>query len=302
MYSLEGEVDNLMRLLSFHPEFLKEFVTFYNYLMYGQHSGSLSFDMRHFIAILAAGRHKCIYLVDQQEREFLLQNGQKSWLLGVDFIPPKLKDLHELNKLLCHQPWLVNQNHIQKILKSPNGWTLTELITAITILIHFHALSGFVFGLGVHDNYLRQLVSEQREKAAQEEASQRKLSSRSRQAAVVSHAQSDEDLSENDNEEDEHDDEEDDDDEDEDRAESKKQSRSLSGDDTHEQSDDDDEIGEDKQASRFSRRASARKASDESGRARSDSTGASNRTLSDSVCVYSLENMSLKVHRNYFCC
>jgi sestrin len=114
VYSLEGEVDNLMRLLSFHPEFLKEFVTFYNYLMYGQHlsGGAISFDMRHFIAILASARHKCTYLVAQQEREFLLQNGQKSWLHGVDFIPPKLKDLHELNKLLCHQPWLVNQNHI----------------------------------------------------------------------------------------------------------------------------------------------------------------------------------------------
>jgi sestrin len=105
-----------MRLLSFHPEFLKEFVTFYNYLMYGQFGGTLSFDMRHLVAILAAGRHKCIYLIEQQEREFLLQNGPKSWLNGLENMPAKLKDLHDLNKLLCHQPWLVNQTHIQVFL------------------------------------------------------------------------------------------------------------------------------------------------------------------------------------------
>ena len=82
--------------------------------MYSQ--GALSYDTRHFIAIMAASRHKCIYLVKQQEKEFLSQNGQKKWLHGIDYIPEKLKDLSELNKLLCHQPWLLNRNHIEKIL------------------------------------------------------------------------------------------------------------------------------------------------------------------------------------------
>lgn len=81
--------------------------------MYSQH-GALPYDWRHYIAIMAATRHKCIYLVKQQEREFLMQNGQKNWLVhGINIIPPKLGDLYELNKLLCHQPWLINHNHIE---------------------------------------------------------------------------------------------------------------------------------------------------------------------------------------------
>jgi sestrin len=108
----DGDVDNLIRVMSFHPDFLNEFMNLYNYLMYSQH-GALPYDSRHFIAIMAATRHKCIYLVKQQEREFLLQNGQKAWIHGINYIPQKLKDLYELNKLLCHQPWLINQTHIE---------------------------------------------------------------------------------------------------------------------------------------------------------------------------------------------
>ena len=106
----EGQVDNIIRIMSFHPVFLQEFIRFYNYLMYSQ--GALSYDARHYIAIMAASRHKCIYLVKQQEKEFLMQNGQKAWLNGLGYIPQKLNDLNELNKILCHQPWLINQTHL----------------------------------------------------------------------------------------------------------------------------------------------------------------------------------------------
>lgn len=108
----EHDIDNLIRVMSFHPEFLKEFVEFYNFLMYGRY-GALASDARHFIAMMAASRHRCIYLVEQQEREFLVHNGPKSWLRGLDHVPSKLKDLLELNKLLCHRPWAVNSSHIE---------------------------------------------------------------------------------------------------------------------------------------------------------------------------------------------
>jgi len=132
---------------------------FQNYLMYSQ--GPLSYDLRHYIAIMAAARHKCMFLVAQQEREFKLQNGQKSWLNGISNIPQKLKDLNEINKLLCHQPWLINHNHIEKVLTGQHNWSLTELIMAITISAHFNALSGFVFGLGINENYMQQLEQEE---------------------------------------------------------------------------------------------------------------------------------------------
>jgi hypothetical protein len=126
--------------------------------MYSQ--GALSYDARHYLAIMASARHNCIYLVKQQEKEFLMQNGQKSWLNGLSQIPQKLKDLNELNKILCHQPWLINRSHIDKILNGQFRWSITELIMAVTILTHFHALSGFVFGVGIQENYMQNLQLE----------------------------------------------------------------------------------------------------------------------------------------------
>ncbi|RNA12787.1 Sestrin [Brachionus plicatilis] len=174
IYAQEGVVDNLIRVISFHPEFLKEFIGFSNYLMYGQH-GALSFDTRHFIAIMASARHHCIYLVKQQEKEFQSQNGKKAWIRsGLEAVPDKLKELNEINKILCHQPWRINSAHIEKILKS--NWTVTELLMAVTILTHFHAMSGLVFGCGINENFVQQIeaaeekrMKEERERKRQEE-------------------------------------------------------------------------------------------------------------------------------------
>ena len=154
----DGCVDDLIRILSFHPAFLREFMSFYNYLMYSQ--GALSYDARHYIAIMAASRHNSIYLVKQQENEFTLQNGQHAWLLGLEHVPAKLTALNELNRLLCHQPWLIDHTHIERLLKggSQCSWSVTELIMAVTILTHFHALAGFVFGCGINHNYMHKLA------------------------------------------------------------------------------------------------------------------------------------------------
>lgn len=172
IYSHDGAMDNLVKMLSFHPDFLREFMNSHNYLMYSQ--GALSYDSRHYIAIMAASRHKCIYLVRQQEKEFLSQNGQKKWLQGIDFIPPKLKDLTELNKLLCHQPWLINKSHIEAMLKGKFSWSLTELIMAITILSKYHALAGFVFGCGINENFVNQLQAEEAKRRVEQAAAEAK--------------------------------------------------------------------------------------------------------------------------------
>lgn len=170
-YKHDGtSMENLKRMLSFHPDFLGEFTQSLSFLMYSQ--GPLSFDRRHFIAITAAARHKCIYLVRHEEKEFLTQNGQKRWLqngLETPTLPQKLKDLVELNKLLCHQPWLINRDHIEKMLKGRHSWSLTELILAVTIMSKFHALSGFVFGCGINENYINQLQYEETIKKNEQE-------------------------------------------------------------------------------------------------------------------------------------
>jgi putative uncharacterized protein (fragment) len=63
----------------------------------------------------ASARQKCKYLVNVEEQEFLFNDGDKTWLNCLDFIPQKLKDLSEINKILAHQPWLINKGHIEVI-------------------------------------------------------------------------------------------------------------------------------------------------------------------------------------------
>lgn len=61
----------------------------------------------------AAGRHQCSYLIALQKHEFLLQGGDQGWLKGLDYIPQKLRNLYDVNKILAHRPWLLNNSHIE---------------------------------------------------------------------------------------------------------------------------------------------------------------------------------------------
>jgi len=271
IYSHGEEVDNLIRILSFHPNFLNEFMKFHNYLMYSQ--GPLSYDLRHYVAIMAAARHKCMFLVAQQEREFKLQNGQKSWLNGINNIPQKLKDLNEINKLLCHQPWLINHSHIEKVLTGQYSWSLTELIMAITITAHFNALSGFVFGLGINENYMQQLEQEEifKKKLEAEKAAAQALKDSWRTSSKKKKRNGEHNGSEfptDTNNTDDYDDEDDNEDEDDD------------DDDDEEYIDDNEEERQSYDNLNWTNRGRQFNRNDT--HARSDSTGTANRTLSNS--------------------
>lgn len=63
----------------------------------------------------AAARHQCTYLVNLHEKEFLEQRGDPNWLKGLDHIPPKLRAIYDINKILAHRPWLLNKEHIEVI-------------------------------------------------------------------------------------------------------------------------------------------------------------------------------------------
>lgn len=45
--------------------------------------------------------------------EFLKTGGIAEWLNGLEYIPQRLKNLNEINKLLAHRPWLITKEHIQ---------------------------------------------------------------------------------------------------------------------------------------------------------------------------------------------
>jgi len=114
-----GRPDRLSQVMSYHPQYLEIFQKSQAFIMRGD--GPLPFHYRHFIAIMAAGRHRCSYLIEQQMNEFVQAHGDERWLLGLDHIPTKLQDLYEMNKILAHRPWLITKHHIEVTNQSPSS-------------------------------------------------------------------------------------------------------------------------------------------------------------------------------------
>uniref|UniRef100_A0A8B9D5I4 Sestrin 3 n=1 Tax=Anser cygnoides TaxID=8845 RepID=A0A8B9D5I4_ANSCY len=142
-----GRLEAVTQQMGYHPRYLDSFLKTQHYLLHMD--GPLPFDCRHYIAIMAAARHHCRYLVNLHVLQFLRAGGDPQWLRGLDFIPPKLRNLNEINKILAHRPWLITKEHIEKLLKiSEWSWSLAELVHAVVLLAHCHALASFVFGCG----------------------------------------------------------------------------------------------------------------------------------------------------------
>ncbi|NXN16317.1 SESN3 protein, partial [Indicator maculatus] len=142
-----GRLEAVTQQMGYHPQYLDSFLKTQHYLMHMD--GPLPFDCRHYIAIMAAARHHCRYLVNLHVLQFLQAGGDPQWLRGLDYIPPKIRNLNEINKILAHRPWLITKEHIEKLLKiSEWSWSLAELVHAVVLLAHCHALASFVFGCG----------------------------------------------------------------------------------------------------------------------------------------------------------
>ncbi|XP_071492038.1 sestrin-1-like isoform X1 [Diadema antillarum] len=141
-------LDHLTAVMGLHPRYLAAFCRTQDFMLRG--NGPLPYDYRHYIAILAAARHRCSYVIKLQESEFLAQGGDPKWFQGVEHVPPKLQDLYELIKLLSHRPWLITQEMIEKLLKGRHSWTLSELVQAIVLIAHFSSLPSFIYGCGIN--------------------------------------------------------------------------------------------------------------------------------------------------------
>ncbi|XP_040282251.1 sestrin-3 isoform X3 [Bufo bufo] len=148
-YSTSGRLDNITRVMSLHPQYLESFLRTQFYML--RMDGPLPYHYRHYIAIMAAARHQCVYLINMHVDEFLNTGGSSEWLNGLEYVPQRLKNLNEINKLLAHRPWLITKDHIQKLVKTgENNWSLAELVHAVVLLAHYHALASFVFGSGIN--------------------------------------------------------------------------------------------------------------------------------------------------------
>lgn len=77
------------------------------------------------LLLQAAARHQCRYLVNLHVLQFLRAGGDPQWLRGLEFIPPKLRNLNEINKILAHRPWLITKEHIEvlgRAISQGPGW------------------------------------------------------------------------------------------------------------------------------------------------------------------------------------
>lgn len=63
--------------------------------------------------------------------EFLKTGGIAEWLNGLEYVPQRLKNLNEINKLLAHRPWLITKEHIQ-VLSVSFGGKKNSLLTILT--------------------------------------------------------------------------------------------------------------------------------------------------------------------------
>ncbi|XP_072356784.1 sestrin-1-like isoform X2 [Scyliorhinus torazame] len=143
-----GRVDNVTMVMGLHPQYLESFWKTQYYLL--QMDGPLPYHYRHYIAVMAAARHQCLYLVSLHVNEFLQVGGNAEWLNGLNFVPQKMRNLNEINKILAHRPWLITKEHIENLLKTgENSWSLAELIHAVVLLTHYHSLASFVLGCSI---------------------------------------------------------------------------------------------------------------------------------------------------------
>ncbi|XP_042713220.1 sestrin-2 isoform X4 [Chrysemys picta bellii] len=106
-----GRVDNITMVMGLHPEYLASFWKTQYLLL--RLDGPLPYHKRHYIAIMAAARHQCSYLVGFHVAEFLKVGGNPGWLQGLHCAPQKLRNLNEINKILAHRPWLITKEHIE---------------------------------------------------------------------------------------------------------------------------------------------------------------------------------------------
>ncbi|MFT7810320.1 sestrin-3-like [Arapaima gigas] len=142
-----GRLDMVTQHMAFHPQYLESFLRSQHYILHMD--GPLPLPYRHYIAIMAAARHHCSYLVSLHSAQFLRVGGDPLWLQGLEAAPARLRHLDHINKVLAHRPWLSGRAHIQALLHpGEHCWSLAELVQAVVLLAHCHALCSFVFGLG----------------------------------------------------------------------------------------------------------------------------------------------------------
>ena len=89
------------------------------------------------------------HFTDIHSRLFLDCGGDPEWLQGTEKLPPKIQAILPLNQVMAHQPWLLSSDNLGPLVKTGSeSWSLNELVQAMVIMTHFHALTSFAYGCG----------------------------------------------------------------------------------------------------------------------------------------------------------
>ncbi|PAA52003.1 hypothetical protein BOX15_Mlig003546g3 [Macrostomum lignano] len=138
---------NMFHVMAYHPEYLDIFLRFHNCLL--RSAGPVGYAERHYLALMAASRHRCAYLAHLHAAEFIHLNGDESWLRGLEHASPKMQKLGQLCRLVAHRPWEITSDILRPLLTGADSLSQSELVHCMCILAHFTALAGFVAGTGV---------------------------------------------------------------------------------------------------------------------------------------------------------
>lgn len=147
----EGRLSNLYRILSFFPTFVEIYHITYTKILKAP-IGPLHRTWKAYLALMVASEQRCQYLVSVIKLDFLYNGGDPNWLLNLDYVPNKLRNISTLILKLSRQPWRLNTDDISQLLAGgvmADAWTRGELVQATLIIATFLGLSSFVLGCGI---------------------------------------------------------------------------------------------------------------------------------------------------------
>ncbi|CAO3613747.1 unnamed protein product [Mucor fragilis] len=147
----EGRLANLFRILSFFPTFYELFHVTFTKLLKGS-MGPLNRTWKSYIGLMVASEQQCQYLVSVMKIEFLYNGGDPNWLIGLDYVPTKLRNISALILKLARQPWRLNSDDISHLLAGGvlgDAWSRGELVQVTLIIGTFLGLSSFIMGCGI---------------------------------------------------------------------------------------------------------------------------------------------------------
>jgi hypothetical protein len=144
-----GEVNNYYRVLSGFPSVLAQHHRSMQFLLLHP-DGPIAVEERCMIAIMAAARHRCEYLVRRYAAALLTfteDGGRAEHFLRCG-PNDRLQLLQPLIAVLAHTPWTWSIRHIENVVSS-GEWSIPELMQAVCIVTTVLPLCGLTMGLGV---------------------------------------------------------------------------------------------------------------------------------------------------------